>query len=215
MRKRKSCFQDKKIGILGGTFDPVHTGHVMLAEAAYQSFGLDQVVFMPNGNPPHKKTQDCADTELRMDMIEAAIAGKPYFSLSRHEIDAEAYHYTFETLRELKEENPNTEYYFIMGADSLFDLQDWREPQVICDSCTILAATRDHKYTGEMLQQMEKLKGQFGAKIHLLPTPNIDISSREIRIRIMEGKSIAGFVPPGVDAYIRSHGLYRREEERA
>ena len=126
-----------KVGIMGGTFDPVHIGHLILGESAYTQFGLDRVLFMPSGNPPHKQKRDGATNDQRVDMVRLAIRGNPHFELSLEEMHEDGYTYTKETLKRLTGENPDTDYFFIMGADSLFDFDDWMCPDEIAKLCTV------------------------------------------------------------------------------
>lgn len=198
----------KKVGILGGTFDPIHTGHLILAEAAYESFSLDYVLIMPNGNPPHKAGQVNASMADRTHMVELAVADNPHLRVSDFEKTPQDYHYTYETLEFLKREHPDTEYYFILGADSLVHFHTWMEPQRICDACHILAATRDHMESEEMKGRIQGLVDTFGARISPMETPNIDISSNMIRERVHMGRSIRYYVPTAVEEYIYKKGLY-------
>lgn len=148
----------RRVGIMGGTFDPIHIGHLILGENAYQQFGLDCVLFMPSGNPPHKKERNGrASTQERIDMVALAIADNPHFVLSLEETHENGYTYTRETLARLTRENPDTDYYFIMGADSLFAFESWKEPQGICDLCTILVAVRNDVRTKDMDSQIAYL----------------------------------------------------------
>ena len=147
----------KKVGILGGTFDPIHTGHLILAEAAYESFSLDYVLIMPNGNPPHKAGQVNATMEQRTRMVELAVADNPHLKVSDFEKTPQDYHYTYETLEFLKKEHPDTDYYFILGADSLVHFYTWMEPRRICEACSILAATRDHMESEELTARIQEL----------------------------------------------------------
>ena len=134
----------KKIGIMGGTFDPIHIGHLILGEKAYDQFGLDKVRFMPAGNPPHKRNRKGRATdEQRVEMVRMAISSNPHFELCLAEMNEDGYSYTYRTLERFREENPEEEYYFIIGADSLFDFDIWREPGRICKACTIVVATRN------------------------------------------------------------------------
>ena len=120
----------KKIGIMGGPFDPIHVGHLILGEKAYEQLGLDRVWFMPSGNPPHKRNRKGqASNEQRVSMVKKAIAGNPHFELSLIEMNEDGYTYTYRTLERLKEENPDTDYYFIIGADSLYDFATWKKPE--------------------------------------------------------------------------------------
>lgn len=197
-----------KVGILGGTFDPIHTGHLILAEAAYESFSLDYVLIMPNGNPPHKAGQVNATMEQRTRMAELAVADNPHLKVSDFEKTPQDYHYTYETLEFLKKEHPDTDYYFILGADSLVHFHTWMEPRRICEACSILAATRDHMESEELTARIWELSRVFGAHIYPMETPNIDISSNMIRERVRTGRSIRYYVPEAVEEYIYKKGLY-------
>ena len=123
------CEKRKRVGIMGGTFDPIHIGHLILGETAYEQFDLDQVLFMPAGNPPHKRNRlHRATDEQRSEMVRRAIASNPHFSLSLEEMNEDGFTYTYRTLERLRAEHPDTDYFFILGADSLFDFDKWREP---------------------------------------------------------------------------------------
>ena len=168
-----------KIGIMGGTFDPIHYGHLMIAENAAEQFGLDQIWFMPNGNPPHKRNSNITSAEHRCAMVELAIAGNPRFTLSRREVDADGVCYTYETLASLHEECPDDRFYFIMGADSLSEFESWRNPDIICQNAVILAAVRDLTDDGALQDQIRHLTEKYQAEIFRIQTPNFSISSRE------------------------------------
>ena len=206
--------QRKKVGILGGTFDPIHTGHLILAEAAYEAFTLDYVLIMPNGNPPHKPGQVNATMQQRTRMAELAIADNEHLQVSDFEKTPQDYHYTYETLEFLKKEHPDTEYYFILGADSLVNFPTWKEPARICQSCRILVATRDRMEAQKLQNCISSLTESYGARIDLLETPNIDISSNMIRDKVQKHRSIKYYVPAAVEDYIRKHGLYLSHEEK-
>ena len=213
MIKNESCFPAeeagrKKVGILGGTFDPIHTGHLILAETACEAFSLDYVLIMPNGNPPHKPGQVNASMEQRTRMAVLAASDNDHFRVSDFEKTPQDYHYTYETLEFLTQEHPDTDYYFILGADSLVHFHTWKEPERICKCCRILAATRDRMETSVLKKHMERLALEMGACIEPLETPNIDISSNMLRERVRKGRSIRYYVPDTVEAYIREQGLY-------
>ena len=124
------CEKRKRVGIMGGTFDPIHIGHLILGETAYEQFDLDQVLFMPAGNPPHKRRRlHRATDEQRSEMVRRAIASNPHFSLSLEEMNEDGFTYTYRTLERLKAEHPDTDYFFILGADSLFDFDKWKNMQ--------------------------------------------------------------------------------------
>lgn len=200
----------KKVGIMGGTFDPIHIGHLILGENAYLQFGLDKVLFMPSGNPPHKTNRKGrATNEERIEMVRRAISGNSHFELSMEEMHENGFNYTRETLQRLTESHPDTDYYFIMGADSLFQFEEWREPEKICSLCTIVVAVRDHVRTEKLDAQIYALSQKYHAAILKLDTPNIDISSQTIRRWLNCEKSIRYYVPDEVIEYIQKRNLYR------
>ena len=199
----------KKIGIMGGTFDPIHMGHLILGEKAYEQLGLEKVWFMPSGNPPHKKNRTGrASDEQRVDMVKRAIASNPHFELSLIEMNEEGYTYTYRTLEALKEQNPDTDYYFIIGADSLYSFDTWKEPQRICRACTLVVATRNHTPVVELDHVMERLSRRYGGRFLRLDTMNIDISSELLRRWMREHKSLRYYVPDSVIHYIGEHCIY-------
>lgn len=199
----------KKVGIMGGTFDPIHIGHLILGENAYQQLDLDRVVFMPSGNPPHKKDREGrASDEQRMDMVKLAIASNTHFKFSSMEMNEDGYSYTYLTLEKLNEKHPDTRYYFIIGADSLFDFKGWRNPQRICDACTLVVATRNHTSDEELDKAIADVRETFGADIVKLNTENIDVSSHQLRDWIAASKTIKYYAPDEVINYIKSYHVY-------
>lgn len=199
----------RKVGIMGGTFDPIHIGHLILGENAYQQFGLETVVFMPSGHPPHKTDRvGRATNEERSEMVHLAIKSNPHFSLSYEEMNEEGYSYTYRTLEKLKRDHPDTEYYFIIGADSLLQFGGWMEPQRICDACTLVVATRNNTPNDELDRMIHHVSEKFNADVRKLDTLNIDISSNQIRIWISEERTIRYYVPDKVVDYINRHGVY-------
>lgn len=193
---------------MGGTFNPIHNGHLFLAEHAYEQIGLDVILFMPSKKPPHKASLEVASGEDRLNMTGLAIQDNPHFELSTLELDREGVSYTADTLTDLTSENPNTEYYFIIGADSLFQITEWKTPQNIFNLCTVVAAGRNHLSKSQMELQVKRLHEMYGASIILLDMPTIEISSAEIRERIVSGKTIRYYVPEQVRSYIEEHELY-------
>lgn len=193
---------------MGGTFDPIHIGHLILGESALVQFSLEKVLFMPSGNPPHKKNRDGASNEERVEMIRLAIASNPSFELSLEEMHEEGYVYTKETLRRLRMRHPDTDYYFIMGADSLLTFDTWRGPQEICDQCILTAAVRDSMDMETLDQAIARLKEKYHADIRKLESPNLDISSHNIRAWYAEGRSIRYYVPDAVLDYIHKKDVY-------
>ena len=200
----------KKIGIMGGTFDPIHIGHLILGEKTYEQLGLDKILFMPAGNPPHKQARENRATDRqRVDMVRLAIASNPHFSLSLEEMHREGYTYTYRTLERLKKQNPDTEYYFILGADSLYTFDEWREPGRILGACTILVGTRNHTSDEKLDRAIQHLEKKYQGNIQKLESLNIDISSKMIRSWIEEGRSLAYYVPDQVIDYIEKNKIYK------
>lgn len=202
-----------KIGIMGGTFNPIHNGHLMLGEYSYRSCRLDQVWFMPNGNPPHKAGISASySADIRARMTELAIQDMPYFRLEDYEVKRQEPSYSYQTLEHFKKVYPEDSFYFIIGADSLFNINKWMKPERILKVCTILAACRGDKNNSEIMnRQIELLKEQYGndTDIRLLSSPLMEVSSHELREMVSEGKSISGLVPETVEQYIKENGLYR------
>lgn len=197
---------------MGGTFDPIHIGHLILGEGAYQQFGLSSVWFMPAGNPPHKQNRvGRATDEQRVEMVKRAIAGNPHFELSLAEMNADGYTYSYRTLEELNRRWPDTEFYFILGADSLFDFHKWKEPERICAACRIVVAVRNQVSSRVLDEVIQRNRERFRGEFLKLDTPNLDISSGNIRERIREGQSVKYYLPDAVIAYMQENGLYRKE----
>ncbi|MCL2864323.1 MAG: nicotinate-nucleotide adenylyltransferase [Lachnospiraceae bacterium] len=199
-----------KIGILGGTFDPIHIGHLLLGEFAYAGFGLDEVWFLPNGGPPHKDYSSESVDYLahRIKMVEKAIADVPYFKLSLAEAKKDVSFYTYKTMEYFKEECHGIEFYFILGADALFSIEQWRSFEKIFPTCTILAAMRENKDVDSMMEQIQYLKNRYDANISLLRAPLLEISSTTIRNRIQKHQSVRYMVPDNVIKYIADEDLY-------
>lgn len=200
-----------KIGIMGGTFDPVHNAHLMLAEYAYREYQLDEVWFMPNGNPPHKQNQEGrTDAELRAEMVRLAIAGKKAFRLEEYEIRRREISYSYETMEHFQEIYPEHHFYFIIGADSLFAIESWVHPERLLKTCTILAACRAEVNRYDIMEEkIQELNQKYASDIRLLVTPVVGTASQTLRQMCRNGQSIAAEVPKEVEEYIFSHHLYQ------
>lgn len=199
----------KKIGIMGGTFDPIHIGHLILGEAAYEQFKLDEVWFMPAGNPPHKRDRaGRASDEQRIEMVKRAIASNPHFVLSLEEMNEDGYSYTYRTLERLNDEYPQTDFYFVIGVDSLFDFDTWRKPQRIAAACKIVVATRNQISEELFDSVLEDRRKQFHSSFLKMDTPNLDISSQTIRAWIKEQQTVRYYLPEEVRQYIIDHKIY-------
>ena len=194
---------------MGGTFDPIHIGHLILGESAYQQFDLEKVLFIPSGTPPHKKERKGASNEERVEMVRRAIASNPHFELSLEEMHDQGYNYTRETLERLRRAHPDTEYYFIMGADSLLNFETWKEPEGICRLCVLVAAVRDHMPQDKLDEQIRFLSKKYQADIRKLESLNIDISSHTLRAWVEEGRSCRYYIPEDVILYMEEHRIYQ------
>lgn len=198
-----------RIGILGGTFDPIHNGHLRLGREAYEEFGLDVVWFMPSGNPPHKKDHKITEGELRECMVKLAIADTPYFRYSDFELNREGNTYTAQTLSLLRRTYREDSFYFIVGADSLYQIEQWFHPKAVMKLAVLLVAGRAYRDDHQPLEkQIEYLTGRYGARIYPIHCREMDVSSEEIRAAVAAGRPIRGYVPEAVEQYIMDHGLY-------
>ena len=205
-----------KIGIMGGTFDPIHNGHLMLGHAAYETFSLDQIWFMPNGNPPHKKSETIKSTaDDRMQMTRLAIAPFPEFVLQPYEALREEVSCSYQTMEHFKQMYPEDEFYFIIGADSLMAIETWVHPERIFPTCTILATYRDEvKTKEEMNLQIRHLSEKYGAQILLMETPLMPVSSHELRASLQAGESVAEYIPDTVKKHLKKQKRKTAMDER-
>ncbi len=198
----------KKVGIMGGTFDPIHIGHLILAQAAYEQLGLDKVLFIPAGKPPHKRDRKGATDDQRIDMVRLAIEDDPRFDLSLIEMESEDYSYTYKTIEKLTGAHPDEDYYFIIGQDSLETFHSWVKPEEIVKHAHIAAADRPDCDQSKMEKLLEEnrqlLKGDFIG----ISCPDIQISSHELRDVIAKGCGFRYFVTDKVYDYIVRNGIY-------
>ncbi|MBR2257478.1 MAG: nicotinate-nucleotide adenylyltransferase [Blautia sp.] len=202
--------QKKKIGIMGGTFDPIHLGHLILGEKSYEQLSLDEVWYMPAGNPPHKQLRGGgAADEQRVEMVRLAICDNPHFRLSLMEMNEDGFTYTYRTLEKLRERYPDTEFYFIIGADSLLSFDSWMKPGRILGAAIVVVATRDHLPSPQLTREMDRLTEKYGGRMVLLDTMNIDVSSHMLREWTARGNSLRYYTPDAVVRYIRENRLYQ------
>jgi len=192
-----------RVGVLGGTFDPVHVGHLLLAEQARSELGLDLVLFVPAGEPWRKSHRTITHGADRLEMLRRAVEDNATFGISAVELRREGPTYTADTLRELAAERLDDEFWFIVGADALADLPNWHEPERIIRHARLAVAPR----SGEPEAPLPAIAGIAG-RIDRFAMPRIDISSTEIRARVAAGRSVRYLVPDAVRAYIEDHGLY-------
>jgi nicotinate-nucleotide adenylyltransferase len=199
-----------RVGIMGGTFDPIHYGHLVTAEAARSQFGLDEVVFTPAGNPPHKKDYEVTPAEARYLMTVLAINDNPFFKVSRMELDRPGYTYTIDTLKQFSEQyGQNAQLFFISGADAVLDILTWKDVGEVLHYCTFIAATRPGYPIEKLAQKLCELEELYGKEVFPMEVTGLDISSTDIRRRIKEGLSVKYLLPDSVERYIEKNGLYR------
>lgn len=203
--------QRKRIGILGGTFDPIHYGHLLIAQSAAEEFLLDEVIFLPTGKSPHKSASQVTDPDIRCEMVQIAIESNPKFSISKIEAKSSEVNYTCLTLQKFHQIYQNAQLYFIMGEDALDDFLDWKKPDEICRLASVLVAVRNDIGT-ELKGKIDRIRKLLSSDMYMLHAPNFSISSREIRERICTGKSIQYMLPDGVEAFIQTHSLYKEQE---
>ena len=201
----------KKIGIMGGTFNPIHMGHLLLAEWAMDAAKLDEVWMVPTGCSYMKANQNITTPEERYHMTCIAVENNSRLRSDDIEIRREGYTYSYETLEDLHRKYPEDHFYFIFGADCLFSIESWKFPERIFANCSIIAAVRGDASMEKMQAKITELKEKYNADIQLLPFLQLEISSTEIRKRVSQGESIRYLVPDNVIAYIEEKGLYRHE----
>ena len=205
-----------KIGIMGGTFDPIHSGHLMLGRFARDLFALDEIWFMPNGTPPHKANDSIElRTKHRVEMVKRAISNEKDFVLQLYEVRNQEVNYSYLTMEHFRKTYPEHEFYFIIGADSLFNIEKWKCPERLLKTCVILAAYRDGKNKKEMDEQIAYLNKKYRADIRLLSTPNVDISSSKIREKLKMHKDVTNVMPTCVYEYIIEKQLYKEVEDES
>ena len=196
----------KRIGIFGGTFDPIHTGHLIMAENVKEQVHLDTVLFVPSGNPPLKDNSGVSPAEIRAEMVRLAISSNSSFGISEVEMNAPAGEktYTVNTLLKLREEYSaeQVKFYLIIGMDQLIDLHKWKDPGKLFMLSEVVVINRP----GYLIQQVEN---DYGRQCIYVPVPNIDISSTDIRFRIQEKRSIRYLVPYAVEEFIKENQLYK------
>ncbi|HVU90129.1 MAG TPA: nicotinate-nucleotide adenylyltransferase [Pirellulales bacterium] len=203
-----------RLGLLGGSFDPVHYGHLLLAECCREQCGLDEVWFLPAATPPHKQGRSLTSAAERMEMLELAIGGQATFRVCRAEIDRGGVSYTVDTLASLVEEDTSRQLFFLLGADSLDDLPHWREPARICQLATLVVVGRPGAPAPhyDVLAPIVPPARLEGIRRHQVEMPPLGLSSSDIRQRVAAGQSIRYRTPRAVEAYIQAHKLYGTPE---
>ena len=198
---------------MGGTFDPIHVGHLILAEAAYTQLGLTSVAFLPAGQPPHKRNRPGrASNEQREEMVRLAIDGNGHFTMDSLEMQEDRPSYTYLTLERLRSLHPDTSYVFLMGEDSLRDFSGWRRPDLIAAQCELGVFARGTGPRQELLSLAEEVAERFSTKVHCLEGSPLEISSSYLREQRAMGGSLRYYVPEKVYAYIEEQGLYLSQD---
>jgi nicotinate-nucleotide adenylyltransferase len=197
---------------MGGTFDPSHYGHLVVAEEVRATLDLAEMVFIPSGQPPHKEEGTVTPSHHRLAMLELAIASNPHFSISRVELDRPGPSYTVETLRLLREQwGRKTAFYFVIGWDSLEELVTWHDPAGILEQLTYLVAVPRPRHQEAPGKHLEEQVPGIEQRLLLVPAPQLDISATDLRLRVAEGRPIKYQTPEAVERYIAQHGLYRQK----
>lgn len=200
-----------RLGILGGTFDPVHYGHLIVAETCRQQLALDRVCFLPAGIPPHKQTNTISAGHFRVDMLRLAVSGYPEFCIDARELHRDGPSYTVETLTEYHSEHPEAELFFLMGADSLRELMTWKDPQEIARLAHIVACNRPGfpQLTRALVE--EWVSPEIVPRVETVRIPGTDLSSSEMRARIQHGTGVRFMTPRAVEVFIQQNQLYASE----
>lgn len=204
----------RRIGIMGGTFDPIHNGHIAVGRQAYQEYSLEEVWFMPSGHPPHKKDHAVTDAEDRCEMTKLAIRDYPYFRFSDFEVKRQGNTYTAQTLTLLNEQYPDSRFFFIIGADSLFEIENWYMPERIMAQAVLLVAGRAYSRASRSLDdQILYLRERYHSEIYRLHLEEMDVASVRLRRMAAEGQNLRPYVPTAVWEYIKIHHLYEERQD--
>ncbi|MDO4965412.1 MAG: nicotinate-nucleotide adenylyltransferase [Lachnospiraceae bacterium] len=198
----------RKIGIIGGTFNPIHNGHIALAKTAYNELSLDEVIFISSGMSYFKKDIVMPSREDRFNMTNLAVSDVPYFSASDIEMKREGNSYTFETILELKKIYNDAEFFYIIGADTLFSMESWKNPEIIFENCNIVCAVRDDIDINELKDKSIDIENKYKTHVIILNFNKIQLSSSEIRKMLSNNEDVSHLIPAGVLNYIKENKLY-------
>lgn len=197
-----------KKAIFGGTFDPIHNGHLHIAFKALYNLNLEEVIFMPSGNPPHKVGKKITDSSIRYELIKMAIREEKRFAISDYEINHKELSYTYKTLAYYKEKEPDTEWYFLTGSDCLMELDTWKNVDKIFSLCKFVVFNRPGYKIQDFLAQKDRVEKQYNSKVLYLDLPVLDISSTGIKEAVRNHENISYLMPAGVYNTILQLGLY-------
>ena len=199
----------KKIGIIGGTFDPIHNGHLLMAENSRKAFSLDKIIFIPAGIPPHKKDKNISSNVHRYNMTLLAINNNKHYFLSDIELKREGISFTVDTIKHLKSIFSGAELYFIMGSDSLLQIEKWKDYEELLSLCNFIVAKRPNYDDEQLKRKVDNLNSLYKSFIYIVEGPVLDVSSSDIRNKVQRGESITYLVPNPVEEYIYKHELYK------
>lgn len=206
---RGELMSRRRVGFMGGTFDPIHHGHLVTAESVYESFDLEVVIFIPAGSPPHKPGSEVTEAHHRLNMTRLATESNPHFSVSSVEIEREGPSYTIETMRYFRGRyGPEADLYFITGVDAVMEMRQWRNSEGLFELCTFIAATRPGYPTDSFFRFRDQLSSEHRKAVKMLAVPALAISSSDLQRRVCSGRSIKYLVPEPVERYIYDNGLY-------
>jgi nicotinate-nucleotide adenylyltransferase len=204
------------IGVFGGTFDPVHFGHLIMAEQCREQAALDQVWFVPSARPPHKLERPLTPFAQRVEMLALALAGQSAFRVEEIEKDRPGPSYTADTLDDLSGRHPDNQWFLLVGSDTLSDLPTWHDPErVVARATLVVVARSNHEVLpAELLRRNLSLPENSNLRLQLVQSPIIDISSSDLRARVASGRSLRYFLPRAVECYIQAKGMYQPGGER-
>lgn len=198
-----------KIGIFGGSFDPIHNGHLYMAQQVLKEYELDKIILIPAGHSPNKSEKEMTPADRRLKMVQIAVESKKYLTVSSIEVDSTERSYTYRTMQKLSEIYPNDDLYFIMGADSLDYFDQWYHPEIICQLATVLVVNRDDFSAEDLSNKIKQIQCLFPADIRIVHCEKYDISSHELRDMIKNGENVSDYIPRDVLSYIKEKNLYR------
>jgi nicotinate-nucleotide adenylyltransferase len=201
----------KRLGIMGGTFDPVHYGHLVAAEGARYQFQLEKIIFVPTGWPPHKAPEEVSEPRHRLALTRLAINSNPFFAVSAMEIERNGLSYTIDTVRETSNLFPGAQIFFITGADAVLEILNWKNVAELLSICLFIAATRPGYRLGSLKARLHGFSPSQLERIIVMEVPALAISSTDIRQRIKKGRPIKYLLPEAVENYILEHGLYQKQ----
>ncbi|WBW99792.1 nicotinate-nucleotide adenylyltransferase [Oceanirhabdus sp. W0125-5] len=197
--------------IFGGTFDPIHNGHINIAFEALEKLNLDEIIFMPSGDPPHKADKIITDGFFRLEMTRMVVECNEKFTVSDYEIKKKGKSYTYETMKYFNDKYKDTQWFFIAGLDSLMYIHEWAKPEKIFENCKVIILVRSGFKNHEVMERKEKIEKAYGTEIILLDIPRLDISSTDIRERLKEDRYCGHLMPRDVEHFTKSVGLYKCE----